>query len=338
MSRFHKMLAAGSAFIGLAMAGSAWGQDLTVYCPMSEDDCTSVLNAFRDDTGHKSSFVRMGAGEVLARIRAEAKNPQAGLWLAGAADLFIQGASEGLLEAYASANIDKVEAKYRSTDNTWTPIAISPVAFFYNPEYVEKLGKQAPTSWKDFADPAYKDAIVLTHPASSGTAFVVLSTLVQIYGEDEAFRLLKQIDTNVLQYARSAGSLTQMVASGEVAISMAYTHGLEMAIKEGYPVKVSFPEEGTGYELNSVALVANAPEGQKVAAKAFIDWAVSENGQKALGKTHRESVVAGFENPDLRISTKSVKLIAYDSAWAGKNRSSLLARYEKDVRAAPAAK
>ncbi|MBC8716379.1 ABC transporter substrate-binding protein [Ochrobactrum sp. Marseille-Q0166] len=320
------------------MGVGAQADNLTVYCPMSEDDCTSVLQAFKDDTGISSSFVRMGAGEVLARIRAEAANPQAALWLAGAADLFIQGATEGLLEPYASKNITNVDAKFLSPDNAWTPIAVSPVAFFYNPDYLKRLGKEPPTSWKDFSDPAYKSAIVLTHPASSGTAFVVLSTLVQIYGEDEAFQILKAIDGNVLQYARSAGSLTQMVASGEVAISMAYTHGLEVAIKQGYPVKVSFPEEGTGYELNSAALIANAPADQRDAAKAFLDWAVSEKGQHALGVTHREAVVAGISNPDLQINTSSVKLIRYNSEWAGKSRAALLERYEKDVRNASAAK
>ncbi|QDG94762.1 ABC transporter substrate-binding protein (plasmid) [Rhizobium sp. NIBRBAC000502774] len=326
------------AALVLSTGTAALAENLNVYCPMSEDDCTSVLQAFKDDTGFASSFVRMGAGEVLARIRAEAANPQAALWLAGAADLFIQGASESLLQSYAPKHIEKVDAKYLSPGNAWTPIAISPVAFFYNPEYLEKLGKEPPASWKDFTDPAYKGAIVLTHPASSGTAFVVLSTLVQIYGEDEAFKILKDIDANVLQYSRSAGSLTQMVASGEVAISMSYTHGLEVAIKQGYPIKVSFPEEGTGYELNSAALIANAPEGQREAARAFLDWAVSEKGQHALGATHRESVVTGISNPDLQINTSSVKLISYDSEWAGKNRSALLDRYEKDVRDASAAK
>lgn len=335
MSTLRTALAAGLATVGFASAVTA--QDLNVYCPMSEDDCISVLAAFRADTGIDSSFVRLGAGEVLARIRAESKNPQAGLWLAGAADLFIQGASEGLLERYAPEGIDRIPAKFRSADDSWTPIAISPVAFFYNPEYVTKLGKEPPSSWKDYADPAYEGAIVLTHPASSGTAFVVLSTLVQIYGEDEAFRMLKEIDANVLQYARSAGSLTQMVASGEVAISMAYTHGLEVAIEQGFPIGVSFPVEGTGYELNSTAIIANAPEKQRAAAQKFIDWAVSEAGQRALGATYREAVVEGIINPDLKIRTDSVKLIDYDSEWAGQNRSRLLQRYESEVRDASAA-
>lgn len=329
------ILVVGAAL--MASTAAAHAENLTVYCPMSEDDCTSVLKAFEADTGIASSFVRMGAGEVLARIRAEAGQPQAGLWLAGTADLFIQGASEGLLAAYEAAGIERVNPKLRSADDTWTPIAISPIAFFYNPDYLAELGAEPPTSWEDFADPVFKDAVVLTHPASSGTASVVLATMVQIYGEDRAFEILKATDPNVLQYARSAGSLTQMVASGEVAISQSFTHGLETALKQGFPIGVSFPEEGTGYELNSAALIANAPEAQSTSAKAFLDWVLTDAGQQALGRTHRDSVIPGFENPDLQIKTSEVKMIEYDSKWAGENRARLLQRYEAEVRDATAA-
>lgn len=327
--------------LGVALALSttaSYSQDLTAYCPMSEDDCASVLKAFEADSGISANFVRMGAGEVLARVRAEAANPQAGLWLAGTADLFIQAASEGLLEAHTAANIDKVDAKFRSEDNSWTPMAISPIAFFYNPKYLAELGGEPPTSWEDFANPVFKGAVVLTHPASSGTASVVLATMVQIYGEDKAFEILKATDPNVLQYSRSAGSLTQMVASGEVAISQSFTHGLEAALKQGFPIEVSFPKEGTGYELNSVAVIANAPQAQRDAAKKFLDWVLTDAGQKALGATHRESVIPGFVNPDLKIKTTDIKLIDYDSKWAGANRARLLERYEADVRDASAAK
>jgi iron(III) transport system substrate-binding protein len=333
------ILAGCMTLMSAGLASTAQSADpMTVYCPMSEDDCRSVLQAFETDTGLKSSFVRMGAGEVLARVRAEKSNPQAALWLAGAADIFIQGASEGLLEAYQPANIERVSQDYRSADNFWTPIAISPIAFVYNLKYLKELGVEPPTSWKDFANPVFKDAIALTHPASSGTAYVSLASMIQIYGEDPAFDILKSVDENVLQYSRSAGGPGQMVASGEVAISMAFTHGLEVALAKDFPIGVSFPTEGTGYELNVAALVANAPEAQRPTAKAFLDWIVTDNGQRALGATYREAVVDGFENTNFKIDLKSVKLINYDSRWAGENRSRLLARYEKDVREAAAAK
>ena len=85
------VLAAG-LLAGIAPPATA-AEPITAYCPMSEDDCRSVLAAFKRDTGVDSRFVRLGAGEIVARIRAERSNPRASLWLAGAADNFIQAAT-----------------------------------------------------------------------------------------------------------------------------------------------------------------------------------------------------------------------------------------------------
>lgn len=327
-------LCAGALALSATLASGAVSaaDKMTVYCPMSEDDCATVLKAFEADTGYASAFVRLGAGEILARIRAEKNNPQASLWLAGAADIFIQGGREGLLEAYESANVGRVVVNHRDPANFWTPIAVSPIVFAYNEDYLAELGAEPPTSWEDYADPVFKDAVALAHPAASGTAYVSLATMVQIFGEDRAFEIVKGMDANVVQYTRSGSAPSRMTASGEVALSMAFTQDIEALIEQGFPIGVSFPKEGTGFEINAAGLVANAPEGQREAAKAFLDWILTDAGQAAIGLTHRGSAVEGYINPDFHIDLAAIKLIDYDPVWAGENRSRLLERYESDVR------
>lgn len=313
-------------------ASGAEAAGLTVYCPMSEDDCGAVLKAFKEDTGVESQFVRIGAGEILARIRAEKANPQAGLWLAGAADNFIQGASEGLLAAHKAAGIEKVDPRYADKDGYWTPISLSPIVFAYSEQILGEIGAQPPTSWKSFADPIFKDGVALAHPASSGTAYVALASIVQLFGEDEAFALMKEVDKNVVQYTRSGTAPSRMAANGEVALAMAFTQDVEAAIAQGYPLGYSFPEEGTGFEVNAAAAVANAPEEQAKAAAAFLDWILTEKGQAAMGATFRGPIVPGYKNPDAKIDLSKVKMIDYNFTWAGENRARLLERYENDVR------
>lgn len=313
-------------------SGSAAAAGLTVYCPMSDADCGAVLSAFKDDTGIDAQFVRIGAGEILARIRAEKGNPQAGLWLAGAADNFIQGASEGLLAPHKAAGIDKVDPRYTDKEDRWTPISLSPIAFAYSQEVLDEIGATPPTSWKSFADPVFKQGVALAHPAASGTAYVSLASMVQLLGEDQAFELMKQIDQNVVQYTRSGTAPSRMAANGEVALAMAFTQDIEAALEQGYPLGYSFPEEGTGFEVNAAAVVANAPEEQAKAAAAFLDWVLTENGQAAMGATFRGPIVPGYKNPKAKIDLSNVKMIEYDFAWAGENRARLLERYENEVR------
>jgi len=288
--------------IGLLSATTVQAQNLSVYCPMSEDDCGLLLSNFEADTGIRSSWVRLGAGEIVARIRAEKENPQAGLWLAGAADNFIQAAREGLLAPYESTNLGKVD-----------------------PTYV--------TGWQSFADPVYKQGgIALAHPAASGTAYIMLGTLVQHFGEDEAFDLMKRIDANVVQYTRSGVAPSRMVASDEVALAVAFTQDVESALKQGYKLAYVFPEEGDGFEINAAAAIAGASEEQQKMAEAFLDWILTENGQMAMGKTFRSPIVTEYGMPDAQVDVSDVKLIDYDFAWAGENRARLLERYEREVR------
>ncbi|WP_333815571.1 ABC transporter substrate-binding protein [Tabrizicola sp.] len=321
-----------SAIALFCAAGAAEAGPLTAYCPMSEDDCASVLAAFTADTGFEANFVRIGAGEIVARIRAEKDNPQAGLWLAGAADNFIQAAEEGLLAPHKAKGIEGVEARYTDKGDFWTPISLSPLVFAYSQEVLDEAGAPAPTSWKSFADPVYAQNVALAHAAASGTAYVALATMVQLYGEDEAFQIMKDIDKNVVQYTRSGTAPSRMAANGEVGLSIAFTQDVEAALKQGYPLSYAFPEEGTGFEVNAAAAIAGAPEDQATAAIAFLDWVLTEKGQAAMGATFRGPMIAGYKNPEAQIDLTNVKLIDYDFAWAGENRARLLERYENEVR------
>lgn len=314
------------------MTDGASAQSITAYCPMSEDDCGAVLKAFKDDTGIDARFVRIGAGEIVARIRAEKNNPQAALWLAGAADNFIQAASEGLLESHKAPGLDAVDQKYVPEGNHWTPISLSPIVFAYSQKVLDEIGAKAPTSWKSFADPSFDQSVALAHAASSGTAYVSLASMVQLYGEDEAFALMKDIDKNVVQYTRSGIAPMRMVANNEIAIAMAYTQDIEAGLSQGYTIGYSFPEEGTGFEVNAAAAIANAPEDQMKSATAFLDWILTEKGQAAMGATFRGPIVPGYKNPDAKLDLSNVRLIDYDFGWAGENRARLLEKYENEVR------
>lgn len=335
---FRGMLLGAVAALGLLAGQATASEPITAYCPMSEDDCRSVLAAFRRDTGHDARFVRLGAGEIVARLRAEKSNPRAALWLAGAADNFIQAANEGLLEAHESKGLSRVRPEHTDPKRMWTPISMSPIVFAYNEEQLKRIGAKPPTSWKDFAAPHFRQQLALAHPAASGTAYVSLATMVQLFGEDPAFALMKGINENVVQYTRSGSAPSRMASTGEVAIAMSFSQDIEAALDQGYKLGFSAPVEGTGFEINASALVANAPAAQRAPTRAFLDWVLTDAGQSAMSATFRGAVVPGHANPKARIDTGAIKLIDYNAAWAGENRARLLRRFEQEVRNASSAR
>jgi len=319
---------------------SVWAQEaLVAYCPMPVPDCALFIDEFKKDTGIEVNFTRIPTGEILARIRAEKSNPQADLWFGGPQDPFIQGASEGLFAPYIPEGLKNVNPRFIvDHEGRWTPFSGSIMSFTYNEELLKEIGANPPDSWQSFADPAFRGNVVLAHPAAAGTAYFVLAVMVHIYGEDEAIRIMKEIDKNVIQYTRTGAAGSRMVANGEVALSMVYLVDLENLWKEGYSSGVAFPKEGTAFSMDGFALIKGASESRREKAKAFIDWLLSERGQETAAATLRSPVVLNAGGSSSSIDMSQIKFIDYDFAWAGENRARLLERYEREVRQGSAAK
>ncbi len=81
-----------------------------------------------------------------------------------------------------------------------------------------------PKCWKDLTKPEYKGEIQIADPQSSGTAYTALATFAQLWGDDQAFDYLKQLNANVSQYTKSGIAPARNAARGETAIGIGFLH------------------------------------------------------------------------------------------------------------------
>lgn len=188
-------------------------------------------------------------------------------------------------------------------------------------------------SWQDLLNPELKGQISIAHPGASGTTYTVLATLVQLMGEDEAFAYLKSLNANIRQYTKGGSAPPREVGLGEAAVGISFTHDSLKPAEEGYPIELSFPSEGTGYEVGAVALIKNAKADEVENAKAFIDWIVSEKGQSLYGptKSFRLPVNRNVPAPEGAIPLSDLTLVPYDPIGAGENRARLIERFNQEV-------
>jgi iron(III) transport system substrate-binding protein len=178
---------------------------------------------------------------------------------------------------------------------------------------------------------------MLGNPNSSGTAYLMLATLVQVFGEDEAFKYLRAVHPNVNQYARSGIGPMTAVTRGETAIGSTVLHGVINEIVRGFPVEPVLPCEGVGYEVGSVAIIKGARNLE--AARKFVDWSLSPEGQK-VGLDVKEYAIPTNRSvalPPQVPPMTSIKVIDYDFAKYGSSaeRKRLLERWEKEINSAP---
>lgn len=324
--------------VGSSAGGAEPEDTLTVLCTPQEDWCQAMVAAFQEETGITTSYVRLSSGEAFARLQAGADDPEFSVWWGGPADGFVAANAEGLLEPYVSPNAEPIAADQKDASGVWTGVYVGALGFCSNTAVLGELGVDVPTSWDDLLDPALQGQVAIAHPASSGTAYTALFTQVlRLGGEDAAIEYMQELHNNILQYTSSGAAPAEMAGRGEIGVSVVFSHDCVRNIDAGFSdLEVSFPEEGTGYEIGGVALIAGAPE--PVAAKMWIDWSLTAAAQE-IGAT-----TASFQlptNPDAAVPEESVNLdevnlVDYDFQAAGEARADLTARFEDEVAAKPA--
>ena len=333
-----------AAFAATLFVAAAWAQDtLSIYCSSPNTSwCQGMAIGFEKATRIKVLVTQKATGELFAQIKAEGANPKGDIWWAGPGDAFLQAAEEGLLETYKSPNLPQLQpwAQREAELSQYRVVGVygGILALGYNTELFDKKKLPVPKCWKDLLDPVYKGEVMLSNPNSSGTGYLMLASLVQIFGEDEAFRYLKALNVNVNQYARSGIGPMSAVIRGETAIGSTVLHGVVNEIERGFPVKAILPCEGVGYEVGSMAIIKGARHPDN--AKKFFDWALTPEAQK-IGLDLKEFAIPTNRNvllPPQVPNLTDIKLISYDTAKFGSTaeRKRLLARWEREINAGSA--
>ncbi len=319
-----------------AATEASGSKELSVYTAFPESEVIYYFNKFEEETGIKINYVRLSAGEMLTRVEAEKDNPQATLMFGGSTDNYISAVDKGLLEAYQSPNLDKTPEGYLDPTGTWNPIYVGCIAFACNADWFAEKGLEYPTSWEDLLKPEFEGEIIMAHPATSGTAYTVLATLVQLKGDD-VWTYLEQLDKNISQYTKSGSAAPNAVALGEAAIALTFSHDALQLTPEGYHIELSFPTDGTGYEVGAMALIKGGKAEEQENAKKFIDWMTSEAGQGCYAENDSFRVPTNTAAPvaDGLVTLDQVPTINYDAVWAASVKSDYCEQFENKIASKP---
>jgi iron(III) transport system substrate-binding protein len=327
--------------LALAPIAASAQAPLTVYCSIIDEQCRAGVAAFERATGVRVTMVRKGTGETYAQIRAEASSPRGDVWWGGPGDPHMQAAEEGLLEEYRSPRLAELHpwavrlaqlSKFRTAG-----IYLGALGVGYNTEVLKKKKIPEPKCWADLLDARFRDEVQIADPNSSGTAYVMLATIVQLMGEDKGFAYLKALHRNVNQYTKSGIAPVKSTASGETGVGIAFMHDMVTMRVQGAPIQTVAPCEGTGYEIGAVSLIKGRKNPE---ARRFLDWTLSAEAQKIVGVDQNiYSIPSNKAAPVHAQAPKiaAIKLIDYDSAKYGSSaeRNRLLKKWGDEVKALP---
>lgn len=192
-------------------------------------------------------------------------------------------------------------------------------------------GMQAPTKWADLLDPRYKNGLQMADARTSGTATERIYSLVKVMGEDEAFAFQKKLNANIQMYTKSGAGGAMPIATGQCASGIFYiVDALDIA-QQGYPVKITYPEDGVSFGIEATGVIAGGKNNEQ--AKKFVDWATSKLFAEFIVANKINYVPARTDvetqNPILDLS--KINVITTDVTWKGDNRKRFTQRWINEV-------
>lgn len=319
--------------VGLALCGEAavatGAEDrLVVYTAFEENELKTFWEQFRKDLSDlaaKAAYIRQSTGPIMARLDAERANPQADVVWGVFNDYLTGAASKGLLEPYAPKESAAIPARFKHPQGAWQGVTLVTVAFAANTKRLAELGLPAPRTWAELADPRYKGHVVMSDPATSGTAYLVLASQVSRLGEERAFQYFAALDKNLSQVTKSGGAPGRMAASGETAVGVALAFEVENARKQGAPIAVIYPSDGVAWTIEAAALVKGARNPQN--ARRFLDWAVSRSAMTSYA-SWRDTAITRADVAASGPKLSELNLIALDFVKAAEDKERLVKKWQ----------
>ena len=266
---------------------------LQFYTSQPDTDATELVKQFNKKYPEVDvKTFRSGTEEVISKILAEkeAGSIQADVLLVADSVTFENLKEQELLEPYESPEHEGIPAEFVDPTHMYAGTKVMSTVLAVNTEKVKEL----PTSWNVLTESENKGLSIMPSPLYSGAAAynVGVITRQNAFGWD-FFEGLKKNEMTVVQ---GNGAALKAVLGGEKSYAMVVDFIVARAKAEGSPVEIVYPEEGVPVITEPIGLMKDAKN--KLAAQAFIDFVLSEEGQKVATAIGYTPIREGMQAPE----------------------------------------
>jgi iron(III) transport system substrate-binding protein len=287
--------------------GESLSGSLHFYTSQPDSDAAALVQAFNElHPEVKVEIFRSGTEEVMSKIAAEnqAGDIQADVLLVADAVTFESLKEQELLLAYDSPEAAHIPEEFIDADHMYAGTKVMATVLAYNTNKVS----DAPTSWQVLTEAEASGQAIMPSALYSGAAAYNVGVLTR---QDQfGWDFFEGLHTNDITVVQGNGGVLQAVAGGEKKYGMVVDFIVARAKAEGSPIELVYPEDGVPVITEPIGIMSNTKN--EAAAKAFVDFVLSEEGQKLSAELGYTPIREGVEAPEGLKPITEMNVLSHD--------------------------
>ena len=271
--------------VGLVLAGCGGKSDneVVIYTALDQVFSEPLLKEFEEETGITVKAVydveATKTVGLVNRLIAEKNNPQCDVFWNNEIVRTIVLKNKDVLGPYISPSAKDIPSQFKDPDGYWRFGARARI-LIVNTDLIEE--GEDPESIFDLIKPEWEGKFCLAYPLFGTTATHAAALFVEL-GVDKAENYFQSLKDNGVVIVDGNSTSKDRVAAGELEVGFTDTDDANVALTQGKPVRMVFPDQdgiGTLLIPNTVCLIKNSPNPEN--GKRLIDYILSKGVESKL--------------------------------------------------------
>jgi iron(III) transport system substrate-binding protein len=251
---------------------------VTFYNNLQPNGIEPLLQKFREAyPGIQTEHVRLGSNPLIERFQTEfsAGRHIADVLITFPDERIDEGFKQGWAEQWTPPELPNFAPELNNQNMAFT-LQQAREAIIWNRTSVKPA--DAPKEWTDLFDPKWKGKVGMNPPWRS----VAIQQIVALWEDKGIPDSAEKLKANEVRFFEGSGGIIQAVIRGDVRVAELTDLPLNPLLDDGAPVGFIYPKSGTTLSSNIALVAKRAPHPN--AAKVFLNWLMTKDGQELLQK------------------------------------------------------
>lgn len=251
----------------------------------------------------KTSSINAGTPVAFGRITEWNGRPQADIFWGGESALFDKLAAKGLLEKLSLPKSvwDDIPAAIgkprplplKDPAGFWVGTTLEPYGIAWHPQILKRLGVPDIKTWNDLLNPKLKGWVAQCTPDRSSSNHASYEVIFQMMGLEKGWEWAEKLAANTGIFTTRSVDVPSVVAKGEFGVGFAVPSYMAFEnVLAGYDVRFVAPKNSF-VTCEPMAILKGAKNPK--AAKAFVEFVLSERGQRVFMERGLFSLFPGYK-------------------------------------------